>query len=80
MGQGRDFLSLCADWHGGQTSPMYAFLSSGTVISGLAGEIRSAIRYARKHRVKGCIRRLQAFLRWAEEYETEGEDFGHGDY
>src|SRR5262245_39790477 len=32
-----------ADWHGGQDSALYAYASTGTVVTGLAGEIEDCI-------------------------------------
>lgn len=37
---------IAAEWHGGQFTALYAFSSTGTVIPGITGEIRSAIRQA----------------------------------
>ncbi|MGH7484025.1 MAG: hypothetical protein ACREMY_00290 [bacterium] len=32
------------DWHGGQSSPMYAFSSTGSIVEGLEAEIRDDLK------------------------------------
>jgi hypothetical protein len=38
-----DLRLLAYDWHGGQSSALYAFASSGTPLSGLASEARQCV-------------------------------------
>lgn len=35
---------IASKWHGGQSSPLYALASTGTVVSGADSEVRSCIR------------------------------------
>lgn len=35
---------VAADWHGGQSSPLYAFSSTGTIVEGLEAEIRGCLK------------------------------------
>ena len=37
---------VAADWHGGQSSALYAYCSSGTVIAGFSAEVRDCIGLA----------------------------------
>lgn len=38
---------VAADWHGGQTSPMLAFASTGSIVAGLEAEIRDNLKLLR---------------------------------
>lgn len=40
-----DLMRLAADWHGGQSSALYAFTSTGSVIPGLGAEARRCAEY-----------------------------------
>lgn len=66
--------ALAERWHGGQFLPLYAFSSTGTIVEGLAGEIRSCVEIAEKrpddhHPIE--ISALKEFLVWAEEEEAK---------
>lgn len=54
-------------YHGGQFFPLYAFLSSGTVVNGLHSEILSCLRMVRKNgRHCAELAALEEFAQWAE--------------
>jgi hypothetical protein len=36
--------NIASDWHGGQSSALYAFASTGTIVSGLEAEVRHCLR------------------------------------
>lgn len=40
---GGRYRSTAADWHGGQSSPLYAYASTGAVVAGIDGEIRDCL-------------------------------------
>jgi hypothetical protein len=73
------FRFLASLWHGGQWSPLYAFSSTGTVVEGLSGEIRSCLRSAERMLAgnnvaeidSDDIDRLKEFLEWAEAEEAK---------
>ena len=43
-----DFRALAAAWHGGATSALYAYASTGTVIDGLTDEVADALAIAER--------------------------------
>lgn len=45
-----DFRVLAADWHGGQSSAMYAYASTGTIVDGLIREIDECVDARRRTR------------------------------
>ena len=55
---------LAEHWHGGQWSPLYAFLSTGTVEPGLSGELCQCLASAERHAPED-IDALREFLQWA---------------
>lgn len=61
-------------YHSGQWSPLYAFLSTGTVVNGLHSEILSCIRMAEKSS-KHCaeLAALEEFAEWAKGEESSDE-------
>jgi hypothetical protein len=66
---------LACDWHGGQWSALYAFLSSGTVEHGLARELRTCLASTlRREEVAEDEAPLREFLAWAELAESELAD------
>jgi hypothetical protein len=58
--------ATASDWHSGQNSALYAFSSSGTIIPGLASEVRECIREANS---ADDIEELEALLAYAEGFE-----------
>lgn len=64
--------TLASQYHSGQGSALYAFSSSGTVIEGLASEVRSALAIAeKKHAHWKEVQALKEFLEWAEAEEAK---------
>lgn len=53
-------------YHSGQWSPLYAFLSTGTVVQGLHSEILSCIRKQAKNAHCAEMAALEEFSTWAE--------------
>jgi hypothetical protein len=41
-----EYRELASQWHGGQSSPLYAYASTGTRIEGLEAEVKHAFRVA----------------------------------
>lgn len=56
---------LAVHWHGGQDSPLYALLSTGTVVPGLTAEVRACYRMAAPEDAA----ELEALLEWADRAE-----------
>lgn len=54
---------LAAAWHGGQSSPLYALCSTGSIVSGVQREIRDCLRQSEN---------IDVYTIWAE---REGEEF-----
>jgi hypothetical protein len=70
---------LASEWHGGQSSPLYAFASSGTITDGLIREIDETLeQVARTGSDDGSQRaeleRLKNWVRDHDEDETADED------
>ena len=54
-------------YHSGQSSPLYAFLSTGTVVQGLHSEILSCIRMVKlSKQYHAELSSLEEFSQWAE--------------
>jgi hypothetical protein len=62
---------LASRWHSGQWSPLYAFLSTGTVTEGLSSEILSCIPHAEKNSHENEVQALKEFQEWAESEESK---------
>lgn len=64
---------IASDWHGGQFSPLYALASTGTVVDGVAVEVRycldnlSPLTYAAS--VQRERKRLTQLLKFVGVYE-----------
>lgn len=74
-----DHRVTASDWHGGQSSPLYALSSTGTPVVGLAAEVRSCIRgltapSTERLTADAELPRLRALLAWAETNEPDGEE------
>ena len=66
------FHRLAELYHSGQWSPLYAFLSTGTVVETLSCEIRSAIRMQEKSSTHCAeLAALEEFAQWAEAEEAK---------
>jgi hypothetical protein len=69
---GADHRQTAADWHGGQSSPLYAYASTGTVVTGIDTEIRSCLAHVdrgdlpRERDPEHERERLQALLHHVE--------------
>lgn len=63
--------ALAERWHGGQWSPLYAFLSTGTVTEGLSSEILSCMSHATKNSDEEEHSALFEFAQWAETEEAK---------
>jgi len=57
-------------YHSGQASPLYAFLSTGSVVQGLHSEILSCIRMQEKNSHCAEMAALEEFAEWAEREES----------
>jgi hypothetical protein len=40
---------IASEWHGGQTSLLYAFASSGAIVSGIRSEIAQCLAWCKDH-------------------------------
>lgn len=71
----REELRITAgDWHSGQFSPLYAYCSSGSVVSGLAAECRRAVWAAEREGLWEDRDALTALLTLAEAEEQSEEE------
>ena len=68
---------LAGDWHGGQSSALYAFCSSGTAVGGLAAEIAGCIAWCEQHPTTdeaADLDRLRQFHRFIVRNHLEEDD------
>jgi len=68
-----DARRIASEWHDGQASALYAFGSSGTIISGFLGEVRRACAMAETQKQMGQLDaeaywEMQDLLAFAEYY------------
>jgi hypothetical protein len=66
-----DLRRVAADWHGGQSTPLYAFASSGAVVEGVAEEIEACLETASPED-RAELKQLLVFV--------EPEQAGQGDW
>lgn len=52
---------IASEWHGGQSSCLYAFSSSGTLQDGIEGEIEACLKMARTPEQQDELRNLQGY-------------------
>lgn len=65
--------TLAGYWHGGQTSPLYAFCSTGTITDGLTSEIESCLEHVASSSAKEELLQLKAYVMSVANF-TEEDD------
>ena len=60
---------IASEWHGGQWSPLYAFSSTGTIVSGINSEIEECLRTVYPHSDEDIsnLRDLRAYIHSRQE-------------
>ena len=63
LARARKAVATAADWHGGQTCPLYAFASSGTILETLVPELERMVRESRGGPHESELHDLLSFAR-----------------